>query len=198
MVLPLLDDGADVLTVDPAFEDDAFDDEERDGELEAVADSGVVALDAVLVLRPAYVCSASTPRPPTASTALVTVVKSTRVRSRSARSRRATAVSDGVCAGGCEALLFMSVTHTGVAPCDPHARNLGSCWETRSRSAGGGERAQVQRRLGEQLRASTVTGAPDAIDGQTLLGHLSSPPQAAPRRGSPARCNASRNHRRTP
>lgn len=98
---PLLDDGADVLTVAPEVEDDEFDDEEPD-----VADAGVVAI----VLRPAYVCSASTPRPPTASTALVTVEKRTRVRSRSARSRRATAVSDGVCAGGCEALLFMSLT----------------------------------------------------------------------------------------
>lgn len=196
VVLPLLDDGADVLTVDPEFEDDEFDDEALDDEFEVVADADEVLLDAELVLRPAYVCSASTPRPPTASTALATVEKSTRVRRRSARSRRATAVSGGVCEGGCEALLFMPLTLASR-----HVIPLHATWEaaekTRDRSAGGGERAQVQRQLGEQLRARTVTGARDAIDRETLLGHLSSPPQAAPRRGSPVRCSASRNRRRT-
>ena len=105
-MLPLLDDGADVPTVDPEFDDDELDDE-----LEVTADDDVVVPDAVLEERPAYVCSARTPRPATASTALVTVERSTRVRRRSARSLRVTAdVSRGLCDGGCERLLFMPST----------------------------------------------------------------------------------------
>ena len=109
MVLLLLDEGADVLTVDPAFDDDESDDEEfDDDELEVAADADVVVLDAVVAVWPAYVCSASTPRPPTARTALPTVERSTRVRRRSARSRRVTAdVSCGLGDGGCDRLLFM-------------------------------------------------------------------------------------------
>ena len=109
-MLPLLDDGADALTVDPEVDDD----EELDDESDVVADADVVVLDAALDERPAYVCSASTPRPATASAALVAVDRSTRVRSRSARSRRVTAdVSCGPGEVGCECLLFMRST---VAP----------------------------------------------------------------------------------
>ena len=54
MVLLLLDEGADVLTVDPAFDDDESGDEEiDDAEPEVAADADVVVLDAVLVARPA-------------------------------------------------------------------------------------------------------------------------------------------------
>ena len=54
MVLLLLDEGADVLTVDPEFDEDESDDVELDDdELGVVADADVVVLDAVLELCPA-------------------------------------------------------------------------------------------------------------------------------------------------
>lgn len=112
MVVPLLDDGAEVLAVDPEFDedgsdDDVLDDELEDDALDGVPEVDVAAFDEVAVAWPAYVCSASTPRPPAASTALATVDSSTRKRSRSARSRRATGVSGACCECGCEALVLM-------------------------------------------------------------------------------------------
>lgn len=59
MVLLLLDEGADVLAVDPEFDDDepdaeALDDDEPDDdEFEVVGDADVVVLDAVLEVCPA-------------------------------------------------------------------------------------------------------------------------------------------------
>lgn len=109
MVVPaLLDEGADVLAVDPEFDNDEPEVDELDDEPGVVAEVEDVVPVAVVVVWPAYVCSASTPRPATATTALVTVERSTRVRSRSARSRRTrAAVSAGPCDGGCERLPFM-------------------------------------------------------------------------------------------
>lgn len=121
----LLDDGADVLDIDPELDDDEPDDEELGDEVDVVPDVDVVVLDAPLEARPAYVCSASTPRPATASTALVTVERSTRLRSRSARSRRAAAgVSRGLCDACCEELPFMRST---VRP--PHGIPMQATWE---------------------------------------------------------------------
>ena len=229
VVLPLLDDGAGVLTVDPEFVEE-FD--ELEDELEVAADDDVVALDAVLEVRPAYVCSASTPRPATPTTALVTVERSTRVRSRSARSRRMTAdVCGELCDTCCEGLPFM---RSRMRP--RHGILMRATWEAagkrRTRSAGSGAVAQVQRKRGtrrcgpprereqtvrhharsndriaplvehdqlrQQLRTGAMTCARDAIDHKALLGHLSSPPQAAPRRGSRVWLHVSRNRVRTP
>ena len=54
MVLLLLDEGADVLAVDPEFDDDESDDEELDDdEPELVADADVFVVDAVLEVCPA-------------------------------------------------------------------------------------------------------------------------------------------------
>lgn len=212
VVLPLLNDGADALTVDPALDDepevddDPDDDEESDAvepdvdEPEIVEDVAVVVLeDDATVARPAYVCSASRPTPPTATVALARVERSTRVRRRSARSRRMiAAVSEGV-------FEFMPFT---VRPC--HVPAMETAWEAagempaRSECRADLAEAQGKRRargsgaprvteqgvrhrargdngiapvveldqLGKQLGAHAMSVACDAVDDKTLLGHL--------------------------
>ena len=159
VVLPEAEEGAELLTVEPDVDDESDDEPEADEDV--VADDVVAAelVAAAAVVLPATVSCASTPRPPTASAAPVAVERSTRLRRRKARSRRAAArFSVRSCECGCEGLEFISHTLTArdVMPIQTNWEPVGKRVLTqRSESATAVVLAQAQGKRGAGGRCAT-------------------------------------------